>query len=129
VYKLVELRSDNAQPRAVAKLSEGKETYPCAKQIWRQSDDTGTYAGDIIGAANEKDDGKPLLQCVMREGRRVAPPARPEEMQRYAAECLSRIPAGVSDLTQPSTYPVRISHGLKAQLERVRVDYRGRDAA
>ena len=44
VYKLVEIERDGARV-GVAKLSEGKQTWPGRKQVWRRMVD-GVAAGD-----------------------------------------------------------------------------------
>lgn len=131
VYKLVELQEENAPPRAVAKLSEGKATYPYAKQIWRTSDRYGRYAADLVGAATEQHDGAPLLLCVMRGGKRVAAPRPAQEIQRYAGQCLAYLPRALADLNDPAPYLINISEQLKSELLRVRAAHEGtaRDAA
>ena len=74
VYKLQEYAG---APRR--KHSDKKATWPGRKQVWRRYDADGRMAGDCIAlerspvAANG---AEPLLDCVMRDGRRLraAPP-------------------------------------------------------
>lgn len=112
VYKLVELRSRNhIEPKM--KLSAEKATYPFRKQVWRR-EENGHFIGDTIAMAEEKLDGQPLLQCVMRDGERVLPQPRMPEMQQHALRQLQSLPARYKSLAQAENYPVRISDKLEA---------------
>ncbi len=68
VYKLEEYAG---LPRR--KRSTGKATWPGRKQVWRRYGPDGRMAGDVISLETEKQDGEPLLQLVMRDGKRVGP--------------------------------------------------------
>jgi len=77
VYKLAEVRG-----LPVVKISgtAAKTTSPGRKQVWRGPD------GDVIGLADESRDGRPLLERVMADGRRLhAPFALPELRDRCRA--------------------------------------------
>src|SRR5690606_6630588 len=52
------------------KRSAGKATWPGRKQVFRRIDAAGRMAGDVITLADDSLEGEPLLQCVMRDGRR-----------------------------------------------------------
>ena len=67
VYKLVELNGVGK-----IKLSPSKRTYPMAKQVFRNRDAAGRFAGDHVTRADEDADGAPLLVPVVREGKLVA---------------------------------------------------------
>ena len=58
--------------RPVLKLSAGKATLPCAKQVWRRA----PIEEDLLAGRDEARPlvGEPLLVPVMRAGARVAPP-------------------------------------------------------
>src|SRR5260370_12130237 len=66
VYKLVEYAG---RPRT--KLSSKKIIYPGRKQVFRRVE-AGRMVRDVIGRDDEKLDGEPLLQPVMRGGARLA---------------------------------------------------------
>lgn len=71
-YKLVALDG-----RPVLKLSEGKATMPCAKQVWRLEED-GVVARDVVGRADEPapaPDARPLLVEALRGGERLRDPS------------------------------------------------------
>jgi nicotinate phosphoribosyltransferase len=96
------------------KRSEGKATWPGAKQVWRRHDGDGRMAGDVIGLEDEKIAGEPLVLPVMRAGRFVGPlPTLAEARERAAAE-LARLPAELQRLDDGYCYPVAVSDRLRA---------------
>src|SRR5205823_1008163 len=120
VYKLVELQRDGTVSGRV-KTSTDKATLPGRKQVWRRVDANGTYAGDIVTAADEHGpaDAEPLLTCVMRRGRRRdEAPALPEIRDRALA-MVARLPAGVQALDGGSAYPVEVSERLALEHQRL----------
>lgn len=112
VYKL---QSYAGLPRR--KRSEGKQTWPGAKQVWRQFDDRGGLQRDRVGLETERaPDGRPLLRPVMQAGQRLAPPQPLAELRARAAAALASLPASLRTLeTLPaeSAYPVEISDELR----------------
>ncbi len=109
------------------KRSEGKATWPDAKQVWRLHDAHGRLLRDHVTLATEASPAagaQPLLQPVMRAGRRLAPQPSLATLRAQAADTLSRLPpplhrAGAADAVEP--YPVIISASLQAlaaQLDR-----------
>lgn len=119
VYKLVEYDGEPSM-----KFSEGKETLVGPKQVFRRMDDSGMFAGDVIGCADEAapPDGKPMLAEVMREGKRlVAAPTLSELRDRCASE-IERLPAGCKRLLSSDAYSVEVSGRLRARQERARRD-------
>lgn len=116
VYKLVELEQDGRNEPKM-KLSREKATYPYCKQVWREQDSAGAFAGDLIAAFDEAPAvGEPLLKQVMRAGELVAPLPDLPATQHYAKQQLARLPAQFKALEEPTSYPVRYS----AELERRR---------
>ena len=88
VYKLQQFAE---RPRR--KRSEGKATWPGAKQVFRHRDPAGRWTHDVItldGAPAEG--GEPLLQEVMRNGQRVAPSPSLDAIRRHAADQLQQLP-------------------------------------
>ena len=116
VYKLVEYDG-----RPVMKLSEGKETLPGAKQVFRFTDANGRYSRDVITPAGRGADsrvdpgdhaepgGAPLLVEVMREGERAAAAPPLDELRRRLAREIERLPARHRALRSPGPYRVESS--------------------
>ena len=108
VYKLHEYAG---RPRR--KRSEGKATWPGRKQVFRRYA-AGVLAGDILACEDEDPGGEPLLQPVMRGGRRVGPdPALEEVRRRVRASCASLPPELRSLRPGGSPYPIKPSARLR----------------
>lgn len=115
-YKLQEYAGS---PRR--KRSEGKQTWPGRKQVYRSYDGDGRMAGDIVTVEGDAQPGEPLLVPAMRDGRRLAAPAL-EQVREHAAENLARLPEPLRRLDETYDYPVEISaalHRLAEQADRV----------
>ena len=120
VYKLVDVESDEG-PSYRAKFSEEKVTYPGRKQVFRFRDEAGSFREDVIACETERyPDAEPLLSCVMRQGKRLAPSPSLQGIQERARKELAKLPAGCRSLRSPQTYPVRFSGDLERLLEDVR---------
>ena len=110
VYKMV---SYNGRP--VMKLSEGKESLPAAKQVFRRHDPDGMMSTDVIGLSTDADmPGEPLLVPAMQDGRRVIPPIEISDARQRVADGLSRLPQAHRKLRQPDHFPVSISENLQS---------------
>jgi nicotinate phosphoribosyltransferase len=108
-YKLMEYAS---QPRR--KQSEGKATWPGAKQVYRRYDDAGRLAGDTVTLIGDRAEGEPQLVPLMRRGRRVDPRSSLHELRANAADQLGRLAQPLRSLEpaeQP--YPVEISPAVR----------------
>lgn len=81
VYKLVEIEG-----RYASKLSEGKQTLPGAKQVFRLAD------RDVVGLATEKapDRADALLQPVLRKGVAVRGRTDIKDTQAYAKQQIAQ---------------------------------------
>ena len=120
LYKLAEVERGGEVLEA-AKFTATKVTYPGRKQVYRQTDSAGNYAGDVIALENESMPGEPLLVHLMRGGKRVSPAAPLAESQRRCQSQLERLPAALRALAVAEhPYPVRHSARLEALLEEVR---------
>jgi nicotinate phosphoribosyltransferase len=108
VYKLEEYAG---LPRR--KRSTGKATWPGRKQVWRRYGPDGRMAGDVISLETEKQDGEPLLQLVMRDGKRVGPHPTLAESRARAAMDLGRLPEPLRRLEPGAGYPVAVSDALE----------------
>ena len=123
VYKLVELEEGG---RAVyrAKLSEGKETYPGRKQIWRFRDEQGSYRRDEIGTPEERPAGAiaPVLIPIIERGtlRYLFP--RLAEVREYALAEQARLPRQIRRLGTEDRYPVEWSATLEGRFRQARAN-------
>jgi nicotinate phosphoribosyltransferase len=116
-YKLVAFGD-----RPVMKLSAGKATLPGAKQVFRGPD------GDIVARPDEPapPGAEPLLEVVMRNGRRVGPPDwLTAARARFEAD-LARVPDPALDLDHPISLSVRVSPRLQALAAQVEAEIRAR---
>ena len=121
LYKLAEVERDGVLWEA-AKLSAAKVTYPGRKQVYRTTDATGHYAGDVIALEDESaPPGQSLLVPVMRDGHRLAAPVPLTEAQSRCREQIERLPACLRALAPAEPpYPVGYSARLEKLLARVR---------
>lgn len=112
VYKLTEYAH-----RGRLKLSTKKEILPGRKQVFR-AEAGAQYSGDVIGRADEKLPGRPLLSQVMARGRRLPVAERSLALIRaHARDAIGRLPAAVralEPLAEP--YPVSFSEALSEHL-------------
>jgi nicotinate phosphoribosyltransferase len=107
-YKLVAYAG---KPRR--KRSEGKATWPGAKQVYRRYAD-GTMAGDEIALeAEAARPGEPLIECMIRAGRRVAADEPLAQIRVRVADQLAKLPGGLRSLAPAGAYPVEISAALR----------------
>nr|NIQ03124.1 nicotinate phosphoribosyltransferase [Nitrospinaceae bacterium] len=107
-YKLQEYAG---RPRR--KRSEGKATWPGAKQVLREYDDRGRMVGDRLVLSKESGAGEPLIEPVLRAGRRLHFPPSPARIRERAAHQLQRLPDPLRALKTDPPYPVEISQALR----------------
>lgn len=103
--------------RPVMKLSAGKATAPCAKQVYR-----GPH-GDVVALLDEPppDDGsEPLLLPVMRAGRRTADVEPLADVRERCAADIAALPERITRLRRPDTGDVRFSARLERRRDRLR---------
>ncbi len=105
--------------RARRKRSQGKATWPGAKQVWRRRDGQGRFSGDTVTLADERAEGEPLLREVMRHGRRLHPPESLDAIRHRVNEQLAALPESLRGLNDASPYPVTIAPSLKALAARL----------
>lgn len=121
VYKMV-----SYDGRPVMKLSEGKESLPAAKQVFRRYGSDGMMSSDVIGLSTETpSSGEAMLILAMQDGRRLIPPNEISDARQRVADGLSRLPGMHRKLRQPAHFPVSIS----ADLQRSESQIRGRLSA
>ncbi len=101
------------------KRSEGKATWPGRKQVLRSRDAKGRFAGDLLTLADDPQAGEPLLEPVMRGGRRLGSSPRLETIRDFARGQLERLPERLRSLDPVEPYPVVVSPALAALAEEV----------
>lgn len=95
------------------KHSTGKATWPGRKQVWRRYGADGRMIGDTIAVDGDSQPGKPLLQPVMREGRRLDGSPTIDQARACAARNLQQLPEALQRLDMRGEYPVQIAESLK----------------
>ncbi|KVN13689.1 MULTISPECIES: nicotinate phosphoribosyltransferase [unclassified Burkholderia] len=113
-YKLTEYAG---VPRR--KRSEGKATWPGRKQVFRRYRDDGVLDGDCLALHDEAHAGVALLEPVMIDGERVAPPPSLADVRAHASAQLDALPAALRDLTRAAEYPVAVTDALSALAQRL----------
>ena len=108
VYKLVEY---NGEPRR--KRSEGKATWPGRKQVFRQYGTSGQMEGDTITAWGADQAGQPLLEAVLRQGKRVRSTEPLSKIRERSARDRERLPEYLRVLENKTPYPIRIAPALE----------------
>jgi nicotinate phosphoribosyltransferase len=105
VYKLVEI-----DDIPTMKLSTDKISYPGRKQIFRRQH------RDRLGLMSEtaSQGEKALLQLVMKEGKRLHPPASLANIQQLTRESVAGLPPQTRSLDNPQPYVVEISEQLNS---------------
>ena len=72
--------------------------------------------GDVLaldsGAAPPDVNGEPLLQPVMRHGKRLAPSPSLDDIRRHAQHELGRLPEALRRLEPGASYPVEVADDL-----------------
>lgn len=108
-YKLVE---DASGPKI--KLSAGKITSPCRKQVFR------SRQGDVIGLESEDLGGRPLLEPVMSGGRRVRPPDSLDAIRDRCREAVAALAPELRSLERAAIpYPITLSDRLTELVRRM----------
>ena len=114
-YKLVAYEG-----RGRLKLSAGKPILPGRKQVFRLEED-GRAIGDVIARAEESLPGRPLLQPVMRAGRRLRPADPLADMRGRAFAERALLAPELRGLSPADpVYPVAVSACLSDYQEEVR---------
>lgn len=117
--------------RACRKRSEGKATWPGAKQVARQLDAEGRLLQDTVQLADEPlpAGGAALLQPVMRGGRRLAPSPALAAVRAHHAAQMRTLPLALRSLGPhgpgaAAPCEVRISARLRALAQAVDTETR-----
>ncbi|WP_445176971.1 nicotinate phosphoribosyltransferase [Microcoleus sp.] len=112
VYKLVEI---DGIP--VMKEASGKVTYPGRKQIFRHIEN-GEILGDCLGLSGETiknfDSYLPLMNLVVKEGKRVQNPESLDDIAKRTAASVASLRPETRLLDNPISPPVEISTDLQS---------------
>jgi len=102
------------------KTSPGKPVLPGPKQVFRV-EEAGCAVRDVVARHDEELPGRPLLDEVMRDGRRLAAGrVSLEQIRARAASELAKLPSGVRALEPANPpYPVEVSEALRSHHKRV----------
>ncbi|NEP09908.1 MAG: nicotinate phosphoribosyltransferase [Symploca sp. SIO2C1] len=109
VYKLVQIDGI-----ATMKHASSKVTYPGRKQIYRQFAG-GKISKERLGLASESllANEQPLLQLVIRQGKRLQPPEPLAEIVQRTAASVATVPDSTRQIHNPTPLLVEISDSLK----------------
>ncbi len=133
VYKLVEQERDGKVSYKL-KLSSEKATYPGKKQVYRRTDESGNYLGDIICLKfpsqhrfsdrnkcrhTERRDDTPLIRAVIENGELCCDMPSIGEIQARTLENLSHLNGKYKRLEDADEYPVKKSDELETLRESV----------
>ena len=96
--------------------------WPGRKQVYRSYDADGRMAADVVTVAGDVQPGEPLLQPVMRVGKRIAATTLAEG-RSHAAANLARLPEPLRQLQEPYAYQVEIASALHKLAEQVDLNF------
>lgn len=119
VYKLQEYAGI-----ARLKKSEGKQTLPGQKQVYRHYDKNGLLENDIITVIEDQQDGKPLLYKAMENGKRLHSVHSLEEIRKQVKSQVEQLPSELLGLEKANIYPVLVSDKMKSLMEDINIRLR-----
>ena len=114
IYKLVEQETAHGNVGRF-KLAAEKQSYPFAKQVFRERDATGRFRGDVVARATETRAGEPLLAPILKHGQMMKPLDALADCQRRVREQLRGLPPELLSLEKAPPYSVSISARLEAE--------------
>lgn len=106
-YKLAEYAGKGRRKR-----SPGKESWPGRKQVYRRHGAGGRILDDTLGLDGEAVQGRPLLEPVMRDGKRLAPSPTLQDARRRLQDGLATLAPPLRGLAPAAGPAVRHSPGL-----------------
>ena len=95
------------------KRSAGKETWPGAKQVYRERDAGGVALRDALVLAEECAPGEPLLREVMRAGRTLGPAPALAAVREHCRSAVAELPDSLRTLGAAPPYAVVLSEGVR----------------
>lgn len=117
VYKLVDV---NGIP--TMKHSSAKVSYPGRKQVFRHIE-AGRIQADRLGLVTESPlkDEVPLLQLMVKQGKRVQPSEELEAIAQRTATSVASLPTASRRLDNPTLLPVEISSKLQQLINEIQL--------
>ncbi|MBV9558011.1 MAG: nicotinate phosphoribosyltransferase [Pseudolabrys sp.] len=106
-YKLQEY---DGKPKR--KLSEGKQTWPGRKQVWRNFAD-GIMTDDIVSIESDTPSGEALIVQVMKSGKRIDAAPTLDAIREAARRNLMSLPPRQRELDPEARYTVVIGDALQ----------------
>lgn len=107
-YKLQEYAGEGRR-----KYSPGKVTWPGRKQVWRNYGPDGRMLRDVLSLDDDRaQTGEPLLQEVMKNGKRVGPAPALGVIKARAEQDLNRLPEQLRNLSDGGSYSVEVADAL-----------------
>jgi nicotinate phosphoribosyltransferase len=113
VYKLVAYEG-----RPVAKRSPGKETFPAARQVWREID-AGRARCDRIGLADEKPPADGERRALLHD---PDVEVSLQEARAHHAHWLAELPEACRRNRAPEEFPVLVTPVLEKLIEKTRAE-------
>jgi len=113
VYKLVEYSGHSRRKR-----SQGKASWPGRKEVFRQYGDDRCMQADVITVEGDTQAGEPLIEPVMRSGRRLQPVEPLAQARERVARQRNLLPVHLRTLGSHPPYSVRISPALEELIRR-----------
>jgi nicotinate phosphoribosyltransferase len=114
VYKLQEYAGLSRRKR-----STGKATWPGRKQVWRSYGPDDRMSADVLSVESDEHNGEPLIERVMRGGRRLAASPPLAALRERAARDLARLPEPLRQLEPDASYPVQMGERLLRLVDEV----------
>lgn len=118
VYKISELR-DREKVRPLAKLTNGKESYPGRKQVFRTYDRNGKMYMDTVGLEDEQL-GNPLLVSMIKNGELMYNLPTLQQIRGYVKTQLAELPEKFLSVNREHPFKVEVSEEIKSLLELVK---------
>jgi len=87
--------------------------------VLRSRDANGRFAGDLLTLVDDQQPGEPLLEPVMRAGRRLGASPGLDRIRDFAREQLEHLPAPLRGLEPATPYRVEVSPALEALADAV----------
>ena len=109
---------DGDTPRL--KQSVRKATWPCRKQVYRHYHDDGTFDYDTLTLDTETVAGQPLLQQVMKSGKRLKSATSLKEIRQNVDKQIQQLPPALLSLDKTDNYFVKISKDLHQLTKNIR---------
>jgi nicotinate phosphoribosyltransferase len=126
IYKLVQIKEKNSI-RYIAKFSPKKETLPGKKQVFRFLDKNGKFLYDFIDLESNLKQEKefiPLLEKIIEKGKLIKQLPSLNQIREYTNENLKNLPEKYKKISNPETYPVKVSWKINEIIKKLKEERR-----